>query len=138
MTLVDAAHSMGYSYVGGSENNRMVSIFDKEKDFQMLHSFEFNSDRKRMSVILKDSTGNIKLYTKGADTIIKSRLKHTDEQPYLKFTDQKLEEFSRKGLRTLLIAMRVLDAAEYSEFLSKYMAVASSNEKEKEIGKDLT
>jgi len=36
---------------------------------------EFNSDRKRMSILLKDpNDGRIKLYTKGADSIVKSRL----------------------------------------------------------------
>jgi magnesium-transporting ATPase (P-type) len=36
---------------------------------------EFNSDRKRMSVLLRDpNDGKIKLYIKGADSIIKDRL----------------------------------------------------------------
>lgn len=36
---------------------------------------EFNSDRKRMSILVKDqSDGFYKLYTKGADNIIKERL----------------------------------------------------------------
>lgn len=36
---------------------------------------EFNSDRKRMGVILKDpQDGLIKLFIKGADSIIKERL----------------------------------------------------------------
>jgi len=36
---------------------------------------EFNSDRKRMSIILRDpQDGLLKMYTKGADSIIKSRL----------------------------------------------------------------
>jgi magnesium-transporting ATPase (P-type) len=40
---------------------------------ELLRSFEFNSDRKRMSVIIRDN-GIIKVYVKGADSIIKSRL----------------------------------------------------------------
>lgn len=36
---------------------------------------DFNSDRKRMSVVLQDpADGKIKLLIKGADSIIKSRL----------------------------------------------------------------
>jgi magnesium-transporting ATPase (P-type) len=39
---------------------------------------EFNSDRKRMSIILRDPTdGHIKMFTKGADSIIKDRLDET-------------------------------------------------------------
>lgn len=39
----------------------------------MLEVFPFNSDRKRMSVVIK-SGGMIKLYMKGADSIVKGRL----------------------------------------------------------------
>ena len=36
---------------------------------------EFNSDRKRMSILVKDpEDGLYKLYCKGADSIIKERL----------------------------------------------------------------
>ena len=36
---------------------------------------EFNSDRKRMSILVKDlEDGYYKLYVKGADSIIKERL----------------------------------------------------------------
>ncbi len=36
---------------------------------------EFNSDRKRMSILLRDpEDGFFKLYVKGADSIIKERL----------------------------------------------------------------
>ena len=36
---------------------------------------DFNSDRKRMSIVLKDpEDGFYKLYCKGADSIIKERL----------------------------------------------------------------
>ena len=44
-------------------------------DFKLLRKMEFNSDRKRMSILVKDqSDGFYKLYTKGADNIIKERL----------------------------------------------------------------
>ncbi len=39
----------------------------------MLMLFEFDSDRKRMSAIVRDD-GVIKLLVKGADSIIKGRL----------------------------------------------------------------
>lgn len=53
-----------------------------------------------MSVIVKD--GNIyKVYIKGADNIIKERLKKGD-QKYLDNAVLKLEQFSRIGLRTLM------------------------------------
>lgn len=39
--------------------------------FEVYRIMEFNSDRKRMSILIKDqSDGHYKLYTKGADNII--------------------------------------------------------------------
>lgn len=53
-----------------AENNQQ-----KEYDFEVFRKMDFNSDRKRMSVLLRDPTdGKIKLLIKGADSIIKERL----------------------------------------------------------------
>ena len=47
----------------------------QERTHQVYRKMDFNSDRKRMSVLLKDGVeGKIKLLIKGADYIIKSRL----------------------------------------------------------------
>lgn len=44
-------------------------------DYEVYRKMDFNSDRKRMSVLLKDPMdGQYKLLIKGADSIIKSRL----------------------------------------------------------------
>lgn len=56
----------------------IVNVRGKEKRVELLHSFEFDSDRKRMSVIIRDE-GIIKMYIKGADSIIKARLKKNVE-----------------------------------------------------------
>lgn len=45
-----------------------------EHRYQLLHVLEFNSDRKRMSVIVRTPSGKIKLFCKGADTVIYERL----------------------------------------------------------------
>lgn len=43
--------------------------------YQVYRRMEFNSDRKRMSIVLKDpEDGYYKLFIKGADSIIKDRL----------------------------------------------------------------
>lgn len=56
-----------------------------------------------MSVLVK-SNGIIKMYTKGADSIIKSRLSPNS----ILNLDDELNKFARIGLRTLLIAMRTV------------------------------
>ncbi len=41
---------------------------------QVIFMFEFDSDRKRMSILIKHN-GKYKLFIKGADSAIKARLK---------------------------------------------------------------
>ena len=79
---------------------------------------EFNSDRKRMSIIIRDpSDGHIKMFTKGADSIIKDRLDQNQVNKEIMFdVDSFLTKASVKGLRTLLMAMRVIDETEYAAF----------------------
>src|ERR1017187_8234842 len=79
---------------------------------------EFNSDRKRMSIILRDPHDRlIKMYCKGADSIIKSRLDHKQiDKNMLGEAEDFLMKASLKGLRTLLMAMKVLDESEYKDF----------------------
>lgn len=58
----------------------IVKFRDYEEKFRLLHVLEFDSTRKRMSVLLKhihngeDSDDTI-LYTKGADSVIDKLLK---------------------------------------------------------------
>jgi magnesium-transporting ATPase (P-type) len=42
--------------------------------YKLLHLFEFNSNRKRMSVVIRDEEGRIKIICKGADSVIIKRL----------------------------------------------------------------
>lgn len=51
-----------------------------EYQFKLLHILEFNSDRKRQSVILEDLyTKKILLLCKGADSILIERLSELSE-----------------------------------------------------------
>lgn len=89
--------------------------------FQIHKRMEFNSDRKRMSIIVTDPTdGLIKLYSKGADSVIKERLKKsTINDDILDLNNDFLVKTSVKGFRTLLVAMRILDQEELKSFQDK-------------------
>ena len=51
--------------LGGGES-KGTAIADVEVKWELLNVIEFNSTRKRMSVIVKNtSTGQVKLFTKG-------------------------------------------------------------------------
>ena len=52
LALVSFAKWCGVEYRGKDENNNMIINFlGKEFRYKELHVFEFNSDRKRMSVV---------------------------------------------------------------------------------------
>ncbi|CAK77311.1 unnamed protein product (macronuclear) [Paramecium tetraurelia] len=129
IALVDAARRLNIVYRGITMGMMEVDVLGVKEKVELLFSFEFNSDRKRMSVIIKHK-GVIKLYTKGADAIIKQRL--GPNQPFLAGIDKKLDMFSRKGLRTLCLAMRVLDEKQFNEFSQAMNDTLGGNDAEKQ------
>lgn len=53
----------------------MIVNYQKKKyEFKLLHILQFNSTRKRMSIIVKTPDNQIVLYCKGADSLIMERL----------------------------------------------------------------
>jgi magnesium-transporting ATPase (P-type) len=81
-----------------------------EYTYEVLKLIEFNSDRKRMSLLVKDPIdGLIKMYIKGADSIIEERLADNNDKNFLKHVNKFVHDSSVQGLRTLLIAMKVID-----------------------------
>ena len=76
---------------------------------------DFNSDRKRMSILLRDPVDKkIKLLIKGADSIIHARLADKNLSDDV---NDFLTTASTQGLRTLLMGMRLVDQAEADKFL---------------------
>jgi phospholipid-translocating ATPase len=59
-------------------NEIKISVFGKQEVYKILEVIEFNSDRKRMSVVLKNPDGKVVVYTKGADSMLWDLMKKTD------------------------------------------------------------
>ncbi|CAD8207799.1 unnamed protein product [Paramecium pentaurelia] len=132
ITLVDAAARLGFQFTGSSASEQCFKILGKEKKVKLLKSFEFDSTRKRMSVIIDDN-GIIKLYIKGADNIIKDRL--LPNQPFLNEIINYLDDFSKIGLRCLLMASRVLSQQEYQDFDHAYNNLPDNETRASELEK---
>ena len=58
-----------------------------------------------MSIIVQNEKGKILIFTKGADSVILSRLQKNNENRF-KETKRCLRNYSNQGLRTLVIASR--------------------------------
>ena len=90
-------------------NTEMVHVKtpDGEEKYEILNTIEFTSARKRMSVITRIPDGRIKLYIKGADSVILDRLgEDSNKRKHEQNTRQHLNDFAQEGLRTLCCATR--------------------------------
>ncbi|KAG0624510.1 hypothetical protein M758_3G253200 [Ceratodon purpureus] len=83
--------------------------------FRILAVLEFTPERKRMSIICQEHKGRIKLYCKGADTVICRRLAKSQEA-LAEISQQQLEEFAKCGFRTLCMAERELSHEEFQNW----------------------
>ncbi|XP_064536082.1 probable phospholipid-transporting ATPase IA isoform X4 [Drosophila montana] len=113
--LVDGARKFGYIFDTRTPDYVEINALGKRMRFQVLNVLEFTSTRKRMSVIVRTPEGKIKLFTKGADSVIYERLSPRD-QSYRETTLQHLEEFASEGLRTLCLAVADIDEEVYREW----------------------
>ncbi|KAI8514226.1 putative phospholipid-transporting ATPase IF, partial [Branchiostoma belcheri] len=76
--LVEAADRFGITFLGQTRITEgksagdflKISVRGEEKEYELLHILEFDPTRKRMSAIIKLPNGNIRLYTKGAESAL--------------------------------------------------------------------
>ncbi len=138
LALVNAAKYFEYAFSGRDEENNIEMMVKGEKQkYELLNVIEFTSLRKRMTVIVRTPSGEIKVLCKGADSIILPRLKKASElnQTILGSTNQFLENAAKEGLRTLLLCEKVISEESYEQWLSDYKAascVPSKREEEME------
>ncbi|KAG0761751.1 hypothetical protein G6F16_010246 [Rhizopus arrhizus] len=122
--LVKGASTLHYKFHTRKPNSIACSQHGQDYEYQVLNICEFNSTRKRMSAIIRGPDGKIKLYCKGADTVILERL--AENNPFVENTLIHLEEFASEGLRTLCIAMREIPEEEYTRWSQIYDKAATT------------
>ena len=71
LALVNAARYFGCFFYNRTDDNDMIIKFNEEDhEYKLLKVMEFNSNRKRMSVVVQEKSGQKKLICKGADSVI--------------------------------------------------------------------
>lgn len=101
------------------------------RSYKILNVLEFNSTRKRMSVIVKDEDGKILLLSKGADSIMFERLSKSGRR-FEQETRDHVNEYADAGLRTLILAYRELSEEEYKTFNEKFLEAKNSVSEDRE------
>lgn len=132
--LVNAAKNAGFAFIKRKGKVLTVDILGQEYDFELLNVLEFNSDRKRMSVILRRPApwNDIILYCKGADNVIGDRLDKDQQGDIVDETFDDISGFSENGLRTLLLSYRILDESEYEQWKKEIDDASTAAERRSE------
>uniref|UniRef100_A0A803ST16 Phospholipid-transporting ATPase n=1 Tax=Anolis carolinensis TaxID=28377 RepID=A0A803ST16_ANOCA len=120
--LVTAARNFGFVFLSRTQNTITISEMGTVKTYDVLAILDFNSDRKRMSVITREPNGAIRLYCKGADTVIYERLHRND--PQKQTTERALDIFASETLRTLCLCYKDISNEEYEAWNKKFMAAS--------------
>ena len=132
--LVSGAKFLGIEFLSRDATDVMIQVRDRNgganvEKWQFLEVLEFNSDRKRMSIIVRTPQGQLLVLCKGADTVIYERLRkpETREEDEMRATSLSfLEKFAADGLRTLCIAQVALTEQQYSNWAPIYKEATES------------
>lgn len=120
VTLVTSAAEIGIEFLGRSQKTVRIKVMGEIVEFEIIQKFDFTSARMRSSVIIRDPQGNLKLYMKGADTAVLRKLDEYSMNNLLKTNKDHLEDFAKRGLRTLCYSYRILDQKEYNNWEIEY------------------
>ncbi|KAK9720781.1 hypothetical protein K7432_003913 [Basidiobolus ranarum] len=125
--LVSAAKDLGFTFLSRNKDSITIDVLGEEVTFQLLQVLEFNSTRKRMSVIIRRPKpwNDVVLFCKGADNIIFERLAN-DQEEMISATSDHIDEYSNEGLRTLCLGYRILTEEQYSQWEERYQQASTS------------
>jgi len=116
--LVSAARNFGFVFKARTPDSVTIEVMGQTEVYELLCILDFNNVRKRMSVILRHN-GKIRLYCKGADSIIYDHLAPGSDDNKNK-TQEHLNKFAGEGLRTLCLAFRDIDESFYDDWKTRH------------------
>uniref|UniRef100_K7G159 Phospholipid-transporting ATPase n=2 Tax=Pelodiscus sinensis TaxID=13735 RepID=K7G159_PELSI len=112
IALVKGAKKYGFTFLGLEDDYMKVQNQKNEiEKYQLLHILNFDPVRRRMSVIVKTSTGKFLLFCKGADSSVFPRV----QQEEIQQTKVHVERNALDGYRTLCVAFKELTPEDYNK-----------------------
>jgi phospholipid-translocating ATPase len=113
IALVSWTESVGLTLIKRDLNTMYLrgGPDDLLMEYDILQVFPFTSETKRMGIIIRDKqTNQIIFYLKGADNVMQSIVQYND------WLNEECSNMAREGLRTLVVAKKVLSVEQYMEF----------------------
>lgn len=97
--------------------------------FQKLLVMNYNSERKRMSIVIKDlQTNEYMILTKGADTVILDKSADTEANLVnINHTTNNMKKFAKLGLRTLMLAYKELNYFDIKDIIKNHNDILNSS-----------
>ncbi|KAK9277428.1 hypothetical protein L1049_006971 [Liquidambar formosana] len=129
--FVIAARELGFEFFKRTQTSITLHELDPvsgnkvDRVYKLMNVLEFNSSRKRMSVIVRNEEGQLLLLCKGADSVMFERLAKTGRE-FEEETRDHVNEYADAGLRTLILAYRDLNEEEYKIFNEKFNEAKNS------------
>ncbi|XP_062440991.1 phospholipid-transporting ATPase IG isoform X5 [Rhea pennata] len=110
IALVKGAKMYGFTFLGFENDFMKIQNQKNETEmYQLLHVLNFDPVRRRMSVIVRTTTGKLLLFCKGADSSIFPRV----QQEEIQKTKVHVDRNAMDGYRTLCVAFKELTQKEY-------------------------
>ncbi|KAE9309144.1 Phospholipid-transporting ATPase 3 [Phytophthora fragariae] len=136
LALVCGAKYFGYEFIDRQPGSVSMKKPDGVVDqYDILEVFEFDSNRKRMSVIVQrrkrdeelrlmseSEEEDVLLLTKGADSMLFPRLApmSANNERIRESTEKHLESFAQDGLRTLVVCAKKISPQSWEQFYAQY------------------
>ncbi|KAK8964577.1 Phospholipid-transporting ATPase 1 [Platanthera guangdongensis] len=118
--LVYAAAAYGFVLIERTSGHVVVDVFGQRQRFDIWGLHEFDSDRKRMSVIVGFPDKTVKVFVKGADNSMFGVAEKMLNADVVEATKSHLHTYSTLGLRTLVIGVREMNRIEFNEWNFSY------------------
>ncbi|CAG9328551.1 unnamed protein product [Blepharisma stoltei] len=133
LALVECASSMNIKLNERNNKSLVISVLGEPELWNVVVEIPFNSDRKRMSVIVEDpQSKELILMTKGADSVMLNLLNSSADKPKI---EKCLHDFAVDGLRILVMGQRKVNENEFDEWYREWRSVelCISSDKEQRL-----
>ena len=118
--LVHGASAFGYTLDDRTARTITVQTPTGLCNYEVLAVNEFSSARKRMSILVRTPERKTILYCKGADNVMMDLLAERSDSKRIVTMKDHLKKFACDGLRTLVLAKRVISSVEATNWLRKW------------------
>ncbi|EFC37321.1 MgtA domain/ATPase domain-containing protein [Naegleria gruberi] len=125
IALLEAATNNGFKLIQRTNEGLVIDEMGETRFYEIIATFPFTSDRKRMTVLVKTQEGRYIAYVKGADNVMLKRCRARKE--YVHELKSALLNFSVQGLRTLVIGRRELSMSEFETWFDGYNKASMSS-----------